>query len=233
MTKDNWCKARCPSTMAYVQMYPAGPVNLQANPSDKTVKILIADDHQLVREGLKLLIGQLDAGLSFVEAKDYASLRAQLLAHPELAAAVVDLHMPGSEQGDGLQAVAKAHPHLPLVIVSAYSSPDVVRKALMLSTVYAFVPKNGSAACMHTALKAALARDKIGEVSDAAPEAARSPDLLAPRLAAVRELLREGKSNKVIAHELGLSEGTVKNYMSEIFKSLKVNNRTQAARFDE
>jgi DNA-binding NarL/FixJ family response regulator len=197
------------------------------------VKILIADDHQLVREGLKLLIGQFDSALSFVEAKDYASLRAQLLAHPLLAAAVVDLHMPGSEQGDGLQAIAKAHPQLPLVIVSAYSSPDVVRKALALPSVYAFVPKNGSAACMHTALKAALARDKIGEVSDAAPEAARSPDLLAPRLAAVRALLREGKSNKVIAHELGLSEGTVKNYMSEIFKSLKVNNRTQAARFDE
>jgi DNA-binding NarL/FixJ family response regulator len=196
------------------------------------VKILIADDHQLVREGLKLLIGQFDPALSFVEARDYASLRDQLLAHPTLAAAVVDLHMPGSDQGEGLQAIVKSHPLLPLVVVSAYSSPDVVRKALALPTVYAFVPKNGSSACMHTALKAALTHDKIGEVTDAPPEATHSPDLLAPRLAAVRALLREGKSNKVIANELGLSEGTVKNYMSEIFKSLKVNNRTQAARFD-
>jgi DNA-binding NarL/FixJ family response regulator len=197
------------------------------------VKILIADDHQLVREGLKLLIHQCSDAPEFLEAQDYASLRAQLMAHPDLALGVVDLHMPGAEHGAVLEALSAAYPHVPLVVVSAYSSPDVVRRALALPTVYAFVPKNGSSACMFRAMQAAMARQRIGEVSDALEETAPLQDGLPPRLEAVRNLLRKGKSNKVIAHELGLSEGTVKNYMSEIFKALKVSNRTQAASFDE
>ena len=68
-----------------------------------------------------------------------------------------------------------------------------------------------------------------------APALLQGPDeqALAPRLVAVHALLRVGKSNKEIAYELDLSEGTVKNYMSEIFRRLKVVNRTQAARLDE
>jgi DNA-binding NarL/FixJ family response regulator len=201
------------------------------------VKILLADDHPLVREGLKLLITQfgntpLFNGVpEFIEAQDYPSLHALLDIHRDLALAVVDLHMPGAGQATGLDKVVQAYPQVPLVVVSAFSSPDVVRKALVWPSVFAFVPKNGSPVCMHRAIFAALAREKIGEVNDAA-HAPESQDLLAPRLQAVRTLLREGKSNKVIAQELGLSEGTIKNYMSEIFKSLKVTNRTQAARFD-
>lgn len=196
-----------------------------------TVKILLADDHPLVRQGLKLLITQFGYSPEFIEAHDYASLQAQLKAHPGFALAVVDLHMPGAKELAGLDAVVKAHPGVPLVVVSAFSSLDVVRKTLARASVYAFVPKNGSPACMQVAVQAALAREKVGEVSDAVVLPV-SPDVLAPRLQAVRDLLREGKSNKAIAYELGLSEGTVKNYMSEIFKSLKVTNRTQAARFD-
>jgi DNA-binding NarL/FixJ family response regulator len=197
------------------------------------LKILLADDHQLVREGLKLLIGQYGGTLEFIEAQDYPGLRAQLQLHLDINVAVVDLHMPGAEHGAALDALAHAYPKVPLVVVSAFSSPDVVRKVLALPSVCAFVPKNGSAACMYLAMQAALAGHKIGEVTDAPPEqVAPSLQGLAPRLEAVRLLLREGKSNKRIAHELGLSEGTVKNYMSEIFKALKVSNRTQAAQFD-
>ncbi len=177
------------------------------------------------------MITQFGYSPEFIEAHDYASLLAQLKAHPGLALAVVDLHMPGAKELAGLDTVVKAHPAIPLVVVSAFSSPDVVRKTLQRASVYAFVPKNGSPVCMQVAVQAALARDKVGEVSDAVALPV-SPDVLAPRLQAVRDLLREGKSNKAIAYELGLSEGTIKNYMSEIFKSLKVTNRTQAARFD-
>jgi DNA-binding NarL/FixJ family response regulator len=198
------------------------------------IQILIADDHQLVREGLKLLIDKFGDAPEFLEAHDYASLRAQLGAHPEVDLMVVDLHMPGADHGAGLEAISTDHPNTPLVVVSAFSSPDVVRKVLALPTVYAFVPKNGSSECMQRGMMAALQRRKIGEVSDASDNILPlAVDGLAPRLGAVRALLRAGKSNKAIAHELDLSEGTVKNYMSEIFKSLKVTNRTQAARFDE
>ena len=197
------------------------------------VKILLADDHQLVREGLKLLIGQFGGAPEFLEAHDYASLRDQLRAHPEVDLAVVDLNMPGTNHGAGLESLASAYPAVPVVVVSAFTSPDTVRKVLVCPSVYAFVPKNGSPDCVRRAMQAGLARNKIGEVNDASAETMQAAETLPPRLVAVRALLREGKSNKMIAQQLGVGEGTVKNYMSEIFKALKVTNRTQAARFDE
>lgn len=198
------------------------------------MNILIADDHQLVREGLKLLISQFGGAPQFLEAHDYPSLRAQLLDHPAVDVVVADLNMPGANQGGGLEQALGVRPDVPFVVVSALSSVEVVRKVLAWPSVYAFVPKNGSPGHMQRALQAAVARHKIGELHDVGQQAPVSADEgLPPRMAAVRALLREGKSNKVIAYELGLSEGTVKNYMSEIFKMLKVTNRTQAARSDE
>ena len=202
------------------------------------MQILIADDHALVRDGLKLVLQQLspDGAVVFVEAHDYAGLRVQILASPKLDLAVIDLHMPGAQRGASLEAIGRSFPQLPLVVVSAFTSPDVVQKVLLLPSVYAFVPKSASHTCVLAGVRACLERRKAGEISDVpAPELLQGPDeqTLAPRLLAVHALLRIGKSNKQIAFELDLSEGTVKNYMSEIFRQLKVTNRTQAARLDE
>lgn len=196
------------------------------------MQILIADDHQLVREGFKLLIQQFGSATQFLEAQDYASLLAQLEANAGIDVVIADLHMPGASYSTSLELITRAYPSIPFVVVSAFSSPDVVRKVLDLPSVYAFVPKNGSPGNMQLAIQAALVRHKIGELNDAVAMPGFIKESLPPRLEAVRTLLREGKSNKAIAHALGLSEGTVKNYMSDIFKSLKVTNRTQAARND-
>ena len=202
------------------------------------MKILIADDHALVRDGLKLVLQQIAVGNEYVffEASDYQALTQQILAQPMLDFAVVDLQMPGAQRGASLEAVSRNFPQLPLLVVSAFSSPDVVQKVLLLPSVYAFVPKGASHTCLLAAVRACVERRKAGEISDVpAPELLQGPDeqALAPRLMAVHALLRIGKSNKQIAYELNLSEGTVKNYMSEIFRQLKVVNRTQAARLDE
>ena len=202
------------------------------------MQILIADDHALVRDGLKLVLQQLTVDETFVffEANDYQTLTQQIRAQPMLDFAVVDLQMPGAQRGASLDAVSRNFPRLPLLVVSAFSSPDVVQKVLLLPSVYAFVPKGASHTCLLAAVRACLERRKAGEISDVpAPELLQGPDeqALAPRLMAVHALLRIGKSNKQIAYELNLSEGTVKNYMSEIFRQLKVVNRTQAARLDE
>ena len=199
------------------------------------MQILIADDHALVRDGLKLVLQQLavDSALVFFEANDCQSLNEQIRAQPQLDFAVVDLQMPGAQRGASLEAVSRKFPHLPLLVVSAFSSPDVVQKVLLLPTVYAFVPKGASHTCVLAAVRACLERRKAGEISDVPAPERPDEQALAPRLMAVHALLRVGKSNKEIAYELDLSEGTVKNYMSEIFRQLKVTNRTQAARLDE
>ena len=202
------------------------------------MQILIADDHALVRDGLKLVLQQLpvEQPLSFLEAGDYQNLREQIQTHPDLDLAIVDLQMPGAQRGDSLMAISQSFLHLPLLVVSAFSSPDVVQKVLKLPNVYAFVSKGASHSCVLSAVHACLERRKAGEVIDVLaqhPTCGQLEATLAPRLAAVHALLRIGKSNKQIAYELNLSEGTVKNYMSEIFRYLKVVNRTQAARIDE
>lgn len=202
------------------------------------MQILIADDHPLVRGGLKLAILQLKSAtpIAFVETGDFAELREAIRRHPGLELAVVDLQMPFGQRGESLERISHDYPSLPLVVVSAFSSADVVTRVLQLPSVHAFVPKGAGYACVLEAVRACLERRKVGEVSDR-PFLPRyePPDdhTLAPRLQAVHALLRAGKSNKQIAYELRLSEGTVKNYMSEIFRRLKVANRTQAARLDE
>lgn len=199
------------------------------------MQILIADDHALVRDGLKLVLQQLavDSALVFFEASDYQSLNEQIRAQPQLDFVIVDLQMPGAQRGASLEAISRKFPRLPLLVVSAFSSPDVVQKVLLLPSVYAFVPKGASHTCVLAAVRACLERRKAGEISDVPAPERPDEQALAPRLMAVHALLRVGKSNKEIAYELDLSEGTVKNYMSEIFRQLKVTNRTQAARLDE
>lgn len=195
--------------------------------------VLIADDHALVRDGMRGLVAGLLGEVVCLEVGDGdALMRAAAKARPAVALALVDLNMPGMERGFRLAELAHRHPGLPLVVViSALTSPDVVRRTLDLPSVHAFVPKSAPSEQILTAIGAALQGRKL-PFAHRAPEARRPEVVLTPRMEEVRQLLRQGMSNKLIARTLGISEGTVKNHMSEIFKALQVSNRTQAAQLD-
>ena len=150
---------------------------------------------------------------------------------PQLA--LVDLNMPGMERGLRLASLAREQPRLPLIVVSALTSPDVVRRALDVPSVCAFVPKSAGVARMREAIEAALQGRRLDPWLPDAAAAEALPDTgLTPRMQEIRALLRQGLSNKHIAQQLDLSEGTVKNYMSDIFRLLSVSNRTQAAQYN-
>ena len=201
--------------------------------TDVASTIVIADDHALVRDGFKLMVATLWPGVRILEAADAATLRELARRLPQPALALVDLNMPGMDKGAGLATLARACPALPLVVVSALTSPDVVRRALALPTVYAFVAKSAGSALMREAMAAALAGRKLPYQPPSPAQAQAAPDhALTPRMHEIRHLLQQGLSNKHIARQLNLSEGTVKNYMSEIFRLLQVSNRTQAAQYD-
>ncbi len=163
-------------------------------------------------------------------ADDHALMRAARV-HPTARLGLVDLNMPGMERGFRLTELAHRHPNLPLVVISALTSPDVVRRTLEIPSVHAFVPKSAPSEHICAAIDAALQGRKL-PFAHRAPEARRPEVVLTPRMEEVRQLLRQGMSNKLIARTLGISEGTVKNHMSEIFKALQVSNRTQAAQLD-
>lgn len=192
--------------------------------------LLIADDHDLVRDGFKLMVAAMWPGAHIVEAADAATLRARARHLPEPALALVDLNMPGMDKGAGLALLARDCPRLRVVVVSALTSPDVIRRALDLPNVYAFVPKSAGGQHMRQAIEAALAGRRLAHEPPA--NAPLADGRLTPRMEEIRQLVRQGLSNKQIARQLDLSEGTVKNYLTEIFRLLQVTNRTQAARYD-
>jgi DNA-binding NarL/FixJ family response regulator len=199
--------------------------------TESTPTVLIADDHALVRDGMRGVVVAWLGPVNCIEVGDGDALLRAAAAHPTARLALVDLNMPGMERGFRLAELAHRHPGLPLVVISALTSPDVVRRSLDMPTVHAFVPKSAPSEQIGAAIGAALQGRKL-PFSHRAAQARRPEVVLTPRMEEVRQLLRQGMSNKLIARTLGISEGTVKNHMSEIFKALQVSNRTQAAQLD-
>jgi DNA-binding NarL/FixJ family response regulator len=193
--------------------------------------VLIADDHALVRDGLRGAVSTLMGPVRILEAADGFALVEQVRRHPFIRLALVDLNMPGMERGYRLAELARDHPGLPVVVISAMTAPDVVRRTLQIPTVHAFVPKSADPGHLSDAMDAALNGVKLPFSARPGTAPAREP-MLTPRMEEVRDLLRQGMTNKMIASTLGITEGTVKNHVSEIFKALNVSNRTQAAQAD-
>lgn len=195
------------------------------------LRLLIADDHALIRQGLVPLLQQAFVGVEIDQAEDYEQVMTILEESSDYDLLLLDLNMPGHERGKKLHQLISRF-DIACVVVSGLSSPDVIRQALDLKKVYAFIDKGVESEILIDAVRSSLAGESLGHVS---PKQTASSDVveLPPRLQRVRKLLKQGLSNKEIARELSISEGTVKNYLTDMFKILKVNNRTQAAKKGE
>ncbi len=209
------------------------------------MKILIGDDHLLFREGLCRLLTQLDDQASFVEAGTFDDVLSLARDGQDFDLVLLDLQMPGFPGFSGVQEICEAQAGTPVVIVSASEAQADVRAALD-SGASGYIPKSSSVKIMLSALNlifsggiyvppAAILGDGPGvSGGSAAPGgggvAAGAPGApaLTQRQRDVLRCLREGKSNKQIAYELGLSEGTVKIHVTAVMRSLGVRNRTQA-----
>lgn len=209
------------------------------------MKILLADDHMLVREGLKPFLAGLARKVQFVEAWDAASLMAAVLAHADLDLVLVDLHMPGMQ---GVQSIARLRdesPALPVVVLSGVEIADQI-EAVLHAGASGYIPKSSGADVMVSALRLVLAGGQylpplllaptpvkpIAAATrphvQAVPAHTAKPARLTTRQREVVDLVARGLSNKMIAHELGMLEGTVKSHLVQIFHLLGVRNRTSA-----
>ncbi len=205
-------------------------------PTEETpMKILIADDHELFREGLRQILEQLDGNVVVIEASDFPQTLALAASDPEIRAVLLDLSMPGMTWGDGLQALRQRLPsEVPVIVLSASDEQRNVLQAIKLGAA-GFIPKTSSSRLMISALKLVLSGGVYlpavllqTNVPDAVADVPTSRDGLTPRQREVLTLLREGKSNKEIARVLDLAEGTVKLHVTAILKALNVSNRTRA-----
>jgi two-component system, NarL family, nitrate/nitrite response regulator NarL len=202
------------------------------------MKVLIVDDHTVVREALAAMLQQPEAAASVFLAGNLEEGLALAEAHRDLDAIILDLIMPGVSGMDALFEFRKHRPELPVIVLSASEDPRDVRRALT-SGALGYVPKSAGKQTLLWALKSVFEGNVyvppllINEerVNAGAGDAGRRPDAggLTERQIEVLRLVCRGQSNKEISSALGLSEKTVKAHVTAIFKALGVVNRTQAA----
>ena len=215
------------------------------------MKILLADDHSLIRSGLRSELAALATAIDFVEAWDVASLRQMFEQHRDLDLALVDLTMPGMQGARTITALRTDYPTIPLIVVSGVDSGAEVQ-AVLRAGASGYIPKSEMAQVMLQAIRLVLAggqylppqlmsmrEDHGQELSPAGVTAAQSStarqavdvsrlELLSPRQKEVFALLAKGLSNKLIARQLDIAEGTVKSHVATIFDVLHVHNRVSA-----
>ncbi len=207
------------------------------------MRVLIADDHEVAREGLKVFVRCLGDGIEILEAATlYEALeliQAECGERP-LDLALLDLLMPGMDGLVGLRRLRAACPMTPVVIVSGLYDPDLIDDAYAIGA-RGFVPKGMTGVRLTEALACVLdgATFRPPHLSDPAEHCARDDALdpdrhpvarLTPREQDVLGLLVHGLSNKEIARRLQLQEVTVKAHLSGVFRKLEAGNRTQAVR---
>lgn len=202
------------------------------------MKVLLADDHALFREGVRLVLESLVEGpLDVVEASDFIQALTAVRSDPTVEIGLVDLNMPGMDGFSGIEALKRANPGLHLVVVSASEEPRDVRRALD-SGAHGYIAKSSSSAAMLEGIRAVLSgetylspnlQDGIAATQPAVQDGEQIKQTLTPRQRDVLAMLRQGKSNKEIARDLDLAEITVKLHVTAILRALGVENRTQAA----
>jgi CheY-like chemotaxis protein len=109
------------------------------------MKTLLADDHPLMREGVRQVLAQLEPPVEIIDAHDYPSLFAQTALHGDLDLALVDLNMPGFVGMQGITRFRNRFPDIPLVVLSASESPHDIRSALEAGAL-GYIPKAASTA---------------------------------------------------------------------------------------
>jgi two-component system, NarL family, nitrate/nitrite response regulator NarL len=203
------------------------------------MKLLVVDDHPVVRDGLVALLGRLGPDTVVLQVGDAARALAMAVEHADLDIVILDIAMPGMDGLRALSEFGRVRPELPVIVISASEDARDVREALAKGAL-GYVPKSASQHTLLSAVRLVLDGDLyvppliLGEapLSPAPdPRGAATPagSALTRRQIDVLKQLSQGKSNKSIALELGLSEKTVKAHVTAIFKALNVINRTQAA----
>lgn len=214
------------------------------------MKILLADDHALIRSGLRNELQVLDTGIVFVDAWDAESLRKMFDVHPDIDLALVDLTMPGMNGARSIEDLRRDYPAVPLIVLSAVdATPEV--QAVLRAGAAGFIPKAAMSKVMLQAIRLVLAGGQYlppqliqmlpdnegvsaAESSSSGLAKARRGGnrgrlgLLSPRQLEVFALLAQGLSNKAIARQLNVTEGTVKSHVATIFDVLNVHNRVSA-----
>jgi DNA-binding NarL/FixJ family response regulator len=209
------------------------------------MKILVLDDHALIREAVRGVLKELRDDALVVEACDCRHAMLLIDEHPDLGLVLLDLNLPDRDGFRFLAELRERFPAISIVVLSAFNDRSNVIRALELGAL-GFIPKSASREVMSNALRLVfsggmyippdiLARADMPTAPSMPGERGADAQRLFPsdlgltdRQLDVLALMMQGKSNKVICRALDLAEPTVKNHVTAILKALKVSNRTEA-----
>jgi two-component system, NarL family, nitrate/nitrite response regulator NarL len=190
------------------------------------MKILVCDDHALFREGLELVLGQLDPAAELESVGDAETALARVARGDKPDLVLLDLQLPGMDGFTALAALRRDHPEVPVVVLSASENPAHARSALARGAS-GFIPKSSRGTVLLSALRLVLSGGiYVPKLMDGA--AAKAAALTERQLEVLR-LLARGLTNREIADVLKISEGTVKTHVKHVYEALDVSNRTEAA----
>lgn len=216
------------------------------------MKVLLVDDHPLILSALQTMIQELDPDVKVTAVGSAAAARSALVADSEFDLVLLDLQLGDASGFDVLVEMRKAHPALPVVVISASDRASDVIQAIDLGAM-GFVPKRASNDTLVDALRLVMAGgiyvpamhlgSNVNSGHARAHTAAGIPAAeaatyqvtpsfeelgLTPRQSDVLTQLLQGKPNKEIARRLGLSVDTVKDHVQAVLRALGVSSRTQA-----
>jgi len=214
------------------------------------IKVLVVDDHVLIRDALRGVLTELNENATVLDASDCRQAMHVLAEHADLDLILLDLGLPDRDGFSVLADLREGHPGIPVVVLSAFSDRDNVVKALDLGAT-GFIAKSAQRKVMLSALEIVFSGgiyvppEILGRGGSPAPAmapAAAAPaadpvakppaaavDLgLTERQLDVLALMMRGKSNKAICRALNLAETTVKIHVTAILRALKATNRTEA-----
>jgi DNA-binding NarL/FixJ family response regulator len=192
-------------------------------------RFIVVDDHPLFRAALRHVLG---SRADIDELGSIGDLMVRLGADADVDLILLDLHLPGAQGYSGLLLVRSEFPQVPVLVVSAIDDPDVVQRCLELGAS-GYLRKTSTPDTIREAVAAVLRGElwprAVTSTSGSEHAAWRRLPTLSPQQVRVLMMLSSGLMNKQIAHELSISEATVKVHVSAILQKLGVDTRTQAA----
>jgi DNA-binding NarL/FixJ family response regulator len=198
------------------------------------MRILLADDHDLLRDSLELLLQRLEPGLQVIHAASLPEALTKAAAEAPIDIIMLDVNMPGMNRLAGVDAMTRAMPNVPIVVISGQFSNELAMDALRAGAA-GFIPKTMAGKAMLSALQLVLSGERyiprmVLENDGESVPGDSTTQTLSRREREVLRHLAGGLSNKEIARRLEVETVTVAVHLSSIYRKLGAANRTQAVR---
>ena len=206
------------------------------------MKILLADDHALFRDGMRHVLRELDEQIDILDLGNFPDALNAARNNPDIDLVLLDLNMPGSDGAPSVKLFHTSYPNVPVVVISASDQRNDIESVLNSGAV-GFISKLSSGSDMIHALRLVLdggiylppqlLSHALGQVQKSERSWRTNEFGLTGRQTEVLRQIAAGLSNKDISLAMGLAEGTVKVHVASIFQSLRVSKRADAVQLAE